>query len=77
MSAPSRVLIVGGGIAGLALARALHQQGVVSEIIERAASWPAGGTGLYLPGNGLRALAALGLAGIARRLRGTAHVLDD
>jgi 2-polyprenyl-6-methoxyphenol hydroxylase-like FAD-dependent oxidoreductase len=62
MSTPSRILIVGGGIAGLALARALHQQGVVSEIVERAASWPAGGTGLYLPGNGVRALAALGLA---------------
>jgi 2-polyprenyl-6-methoxyphenol hydroxylase-like FAD-dependent oxidoreductase len=62
MSAPSRILIVGGGIAGLALARALRQQGLVSEIIERAASWPASGTGLYLPGNGVRALDALGLA---------------
>jgi 2-polyprenyl-6-methoxyphenol hydroxylase-like FAD-dependent oxidoreductase len=56
------LLIVGGGIAGLALARALSQQGLVSEIIERAASWPATGTGLYLPGNGVRALGALGLA---------------
>jgi 2-polyprenyl-6-methoxyphenol hydroxylase-like FAD-dependent oxidoreductase len=62
MSSPSRILIVGGGIAGLALGRALRKQGFVPEIVERAASWPAGGTGLYLPGNGVRALAELGLA---------------
>jgi 2-polyprenyl-6-methoxyphenol hydroxylase-like FAD-dependent oxidoreductase len=58
----TRILIVGGGIAGLALGRALREQGVLPEIIERAASWPTGGTGLYLPGNGVRALGALGLA---------------
>jgi len=62
MPAASRILIVGGGIAGLALGRALRKQGFAPEIIERAASWPAGGTGLYLPGNGVRALGALGLA---------------
>jgi 2-polyprenyl-6-methoxyphenol hydroxylase-like FAD-dependent oxidoreductase len=71
MPAPSRILIVGGGIAGLALGRALRKQGFGPEIIERAASWPAGGTGLYLPGNGVRALAALGLADavLARAVR--------
>jgi 2-polyprenyl-6-methoxyphenol hydroxylase-like FAD-dependent oxidoreductase len=62
MPASLRILIVGGGIAGLALSRALQKQGIVPEIVERAASWPTGGTGLYLPGNGLRALQALGLA---------------
>ena len=71
MPAPLRILIVGGGIAGLALGRALREQGFVPEIIERAASWPAGGTGLYLPGNGVRALGALGLADkvLARAVR--------
>jgi 2-polyprenyl-6-methoxyphenol hydroxylase-like FAD-dependent oxidoreductase len=62
MPARSRILIVGGGIAGLALGRALRERGLVPEIIERATSWPAGGTGLYLPGNGVRALGTLGLA---------------
>jgi 2-polyprenyl-6-methoxyphenol hydroxylase-like FAD-dependent oxidoreductase len=71
MPGPSRILIVGGGIAGLALARALREQGIVAEIIERTASWPVGGTGLYLPGNGVRALGALGLADtvLARAVR--------
>jgi 2-polyprenyl-6-methoxyphenol hydroxylase-like FAD-dependent oxidoreductase len=59
---PLRVLIVGGGVAGLALGRALRAQGLDPEIIERASSWPASGTGLYIPGNGVRALGALGLA---------------
>ena len=71
MPAPSRILIVGGGIAGLALGRALRAQGFDPEIIERAAAWPASGTGLYLPGNGVRALGALGLADevLARAVR--------
>jgi 2-polyprenyl-6-methoxyphenol hydroxylase-like FAD-dependent oxidoreductase len=59
---PPRILIVGAGIAGLALARALQLEGVVPEIVERAPSWPPGGTGLYLPGNGFRALKTLGLS---------------
>ena len=62
MVASPRILIVGGGIAGLALGRALSLQGLVPEIVERAASWPTGGTGLYLPGNGFRALKTLGLS---------------
>jgi 2-polyprenyl-6-methoxyphenol hydroxylase-like FAD-dependent oxidoreductase len=56
-----RVLIVGGGIAGFAMARALEQQGFSPDLIERKADVPQGGTGLYLPGNAARALQALGL----------------
>ncbi len=59
---PLRILIVGGGIAGLALARALKEQNVAIEVIERAAAWPESGTGLYIPANGLRMLGTLGLA---------------
>ena len=62
MDAPYRILIVGGGIGGLALGRALRLRGFLPEIIERAGSWPAGGAGLYIPGNGARALEVLGLA---------------
>ena len=62
MDAPCRILVVGAGIGGLALGRALRLKGFLPEIIERAGSWPAGGAGLYIPGNGARALKMLGLA---------------
>lgn len=56
-----KILIAGGGIAGLAMARALEQQGIIADLIERQADGPHGGTGLYLPGNAARALEQLGL----------------
>ena len=56
-----RVLIAGGGIAGLAAARALHQQGILTSIFERATARVEEGLALNLPGNAIRALAALGL----------------
>jgi FAD-dependent urate hydroxylase len=63
-----RVLIVGGGIAGLALARTLARIGDRPEVIEREHAWRLTGTGMYLPGNATRALRALGLDGqLARR----------
>jgi FAD-dependent urate hydroxylase len=55
------VLIVGGGIAGLALAPALARTGVAVEVIECEPMWRTAGTGMYLPGNAARALRALGL----------------
>ena len=54
-----RILIVGAGIAGLALGRALLQRGCFADIIERNTGWSDAGTGMYLPGNALRALRAL------------------
>ena len=56
-----RVLIVGGGIAGLALAPMLARIGVAVDVIERETAWRPAGTGIYLPGNAARALRALGL----------------
>jgi 2-polyprenyl-6-methoxyphenol hydroxylase-like FAD-dependent oxidoreductase len=56
-----RVLIVGAGIAGLSLARALLQRGVTAEIVERATEWTPSGAGLYLPANAVRALNELGI----------------
>jgi 2-polyprenyl-6-methoxyphenol hydroxylase-like FAD-dependent oxidoreductase len=57
---PQRVLVIGGGIAGLAAARALLQRGLEADVVERAASWSPG-TGMYLPANSVGALATLGL----------------
>jgi FAD-dependent urate hydroxylase len=56
-----RILIVGAGIAGLALGRALRQRGCFADIIERDAGWDHAGAGMYLPGNASRALRALQL----------------
>ncbi|HEX2374492.1 MAG TPA: FAD-dependent monooxygenase, partial [Actinomycetota bacterium] len=56
-----RVLVVGAGMAGLALARAFRLVGSDPEVIDRAAAWEVAGTGIYLPANGARALRALGL----------------
>ncbi len=57
-----RILIVGGGVAGLAMARALRRVGLASEIVERADAWRIESAGVYVPGNGMRALQRLGLA---------------
>jgi FAD-dependent urate hydroxylase len=56
-----RILIVGGGIAGLTLATAMHQQGFKAELVERNNSWHATGAGILLHANGMRILRALGL----------------
>jgi FAD-dependent urate hydroxylase len=61
MAQRQRVLVVGGGIAGLATARALLQKGIEADVVERAAGWSHPGTGMYLPANSVRALATLGL----------------
>jgi 2-polyprenyl-6-methoxyphenol hydroxylase-like FAD-dependent oxidoreductase len=63
MVQPQRVLVVGGGIAGLSTARALLQQGIEADVVERAAAWSDPGTGMYLPANSVRALGSLGLQG--------------
>ena len=56
-----RILIVGGGIAGLTVATALHRQGFRAELVERSTSWHATGAGILLHANGMRVLRTLGL----------------
>jgi 2-polyprenyl-6-methoxyphenol hydroxylase-like FAD-dependent oxidoreductase len=57
-----RLLIVGGGLAGLSLAIALRQRGRTADVIERSVEGASAGAGLYLIGAGTRALGALGLS---------------
>lgn len=56
-----RVLIVGGGIAGLSLARALKDAGHDPLVVERSQEWAVTNTAHYLPSNAIRALQQLGL----------------
>jgi 2-polyprenyl-6-methoxyphenol hydroxylase-like FAD-dependent oxidoreductase len=65
-----RVLIVGGGPAGMATAIGLAQAGVACEIVELATDWRPAGVGIGLQSPPLRAAKALGLfdaiVGVAR-----------
>ena len=56
-----RVLIVGGGIAGMALAIGLRRMGVVVDIAETDKDWRVNGAGITITGPTLRALDGLGL----------------
>jgi len=67
MAGVERILIVGGGIAGLTLATALHQQGFTAELVERSPTWSAIGAGILLHANGMRVLRALGLGEAVER----------
>ncbi len=62
-----RILIVGGGIAGLTAATALRQRGYAPQLIERGAAWPTIGAGINLPANGVRVLRTLGLRDAVER----------
>lgn len=57
----ARILVVGGGVAGLAATRTLASAGFAVEVVEREPAWDGAGTGIYLPGNASRALRRLGL----------------
>lgn len=56
------VLVVGAGIAGLALARALAGRGVAARVVDRRMSPPSEGLAINLPANAIHALGDLGLA---------------
>jgi 2-polyprenyl-6-methoxyphenol hydroxylase-like FAD-dependent oxidoreductase len=56
-----RVLIVGGGIAGMSLAIALTRGGISSTIVEIDPDWRVYGAGITITGPSLRAFDGLGL----------------
>lgn len=61
--APPRVAVVGGGIAGLAFALALHQRGLACEVFEGVPEVKPLGVGITLLPHAVRELDALGLLG--------------
>jgi 2-polyprenyl-6-methoxyphenol hydroxylase-like FAD-dependent oxidoreductase len=63
MAEIDKTLIVGGGIAGLTLAAALHAQGFGVDLIERNPNWQTLGAGMAIQPNAMRALRALELDG--------------
>jgi 2-polyprenyl-6-methoxyphenol hydroxylase-like FAD-dependent oxidoreductase len=62
-----RILIVGGGIAGLSAAIALRQAGFAPELIERRSAWPAAGSGIVMHANAMRVLHRLGVGEAVER----------
>jgi len=56
-----RILIVGSGIAGLAVAKALELKGFTPDVVDRFNTPPTSGQGIFLLGNATRALGELGL----------------
>jgi len=62
MSSLGPTLIVGGGIAGLTLATALHRRGLDAVVIERNTHWDLVGGGIAVQPNAMRVLQQLGIA---------------
>ena len=61
MSKVERILIVGGGIGGLATAIALRQAGLEVDLVEIQTHWKVYQTGIVIQANSLRAMASLGI----------------
>ena len=60
--AVERVLIVGGGIAGLATAAGLSRAGIACEVVERTEAWAPVGAGIVLGVNAMNVMRGLELA---------------
>lgn len=56
-----KICIIGGGVAGLAVAIGLHRQGMAVEVVEKDASWSVYHVGIIVQANFVRALDQLGL----------------
>ena len=67
MSKPTHMLVVGGGIGGMAAAKALADLGIQVTVLEQAAQIGEIGAGIQLGPNAFAALDALGVGEAARR----------
>lgn len=56
-----RILVVGAGISGLAVARGLRVAGFRPDVVEELPATTVPGAGIFLPGNASRAIRQLGL----------------
>ncbi|MGW4720818.1 FAD-dependent monooxygenase [Nocardia sp. NPDC004260] len=63
MGRPRRILIVGGGIAGLTFAVALKHYGARADVVDLAPEWRPVGSGIAIGFNGILALNSIGLGG--------------
>ena len=72
-----RILIAGGGIAGLTAAAALHQRGFDAELIERNQDWGPVGVGIAVQPNGMRVLRKLGIGGAVEQAGAIVRKLQD
>ena len=61
MASIRKVLVVGGGIAGLTLAVALRRRDIEVDVVELTSQWNVLGVGISLTGPTLRALKSIGL----------------
>ncbi|MES5823945.1 FAD-dependent monooxygenase [Streptomyces sp. RG80] len=68
MAQPRRVIVIGGGIGGLAAAAALHLRGSQVTVLERSRSLAPVGAAISLAPNALRALDVLGIGDEIRDL---------
>lgn len=69
------VLILGGGIGGLAAALALARRGIASRVLERRPTFSPEGAGIQLGPNGTRILAEIGVAAALDPLAGKPHII--
>lgn len=61
MTKAQKVLVIGGGVGGLAVAIGLHQQGIDVEVVERDSDWKVYHVGIIVQANFVRALNVLGI----------------
>jgi len=65
MSKAQSILVIGGGVAGLAVAIGLHNKGIKVEVVERNADWSVYHVGIIVQANFVRALNQLGIGDAA------------